>query len=142
VTLDGSAVLVGGGLTAVAFCGYWLAYRRRARRLAAMRRQAAAVGRACSFCGLAEDEVRGLVPGAGPSSAMKICDECIDLCRDIIAEEVEQEDGPDARSPADALTCSFCGQDDADVGKLIAGPDERYICDECVERGSEALARQ
>lgn len=39
----------------------------------------------CSFCNRSQEEVRKLI--AGPS--VYICDECIDLCNDIIAEEVE-----------------------------------------------------
>jgi ATP-dependent Clp protease ATP-binding subunit ClpX len=41
----------------------------------------------CSFCGKKQDEVRKLI--AGPS--VYICDECIELCNDIIAEENERE---------------------------------------------------
>jgi len=41
----------------------------------------------CSFCGKSQEEVRKLV--AGPS--VYICDECIELCNDIIAEEQERE---------------------------------------------------
>jgi ATP-dependent Clp protease ATP-binding subunit ClpX len=43
----------------------------------------------CSFCGKSQDEVRKLI--AGPT--VYICDECIDLCNDIIAEECDQEEG-------------------------------------------------
>ena len=39
----------------------------------------------CSFCGKSQDDVRKLV--AGPS--VYICDECIDLCNDILSEELE-----------------------------------------------------
>ena len=39
----------------------------------------------CSFCGKSQDEVRKLI--AGPT--VYICDECIDLCNDIIAEECD-----------------------------------------------------
>ena len=42
----------------------------------------------CSFCGKSQDEVRKLI--AGPT--VYICDECIDLCNDIIQEECDQED--------------------------------------------------
>ncbi|MCK4739679.1 MAG: ATP-dependent Clp protease ATP-binding subunit ClpX [Deltaproteobacteria bacterium] len=42
----------------------------------------------CSFCSKRQDEVRKLV--AGPM--VYICDECIGLCNDIIAEEYEKED--------------------------------------------------
>jgi len=42
----------------------------------------------CSFCGKSQDEVKKLI--AGPS--VYICDECIDLCNDIIAEEYERSE--------------------------------------------------
>jgi ATP-dependent Clp protease ATP-binding subunit ClpX len=48
----------------------------------------------CSFCGKSQDEVRKLI--AGPT--VYICDECIDLCNDIIAEECDQEEGLTAAS--------------------------------------------
>lgn len=41
----------------------------------------------CSFCGKSEHEVRKLI--AGPS--VYICDECVDLCNDIIREEVQSK---------------------------------------------------
>lgn len=47
----------------------------------------------CSFCGKSQHEVRKLI--AGPS--VFICDECVDLCNDIIREEV-QENSPDSTS--------------------------------------------
>jgi ATP-dependent Clp protease ATP-binding subunit ClpX len=47
----------------------------------------------CSFCGKSQKEVKKLV--AGPAGVY-ICEECIGLCNDIIAEEVEAE----AESPA------------------------------------------
>ena len=42
----------------------------------------------CSFCGKSQREVRKLI--AGPT--VYICDECISLCNDIIAEEIEAEE--------------------------------------------------
>jgi ATP-dependent Clp protease ATP-binding subunit ClpX len=41
----------------------------------------------CSFCGKSQHEVRKLI--AGPS--VFICDECVDLCNDIIREEIRGE---------------------------------------------------
>jgi len=41
----------------------------------------------CSFCGKSQDEVRKLI--AGPS--VYVCDECVELCNDIIREELEGE---------------------------------------------------
>ncbi|MEP4147792.1 MAG: ATP-dependent Clp protease ATP-binding subunit ClpX [Halioglobus sp.] len=43
----------------------------------------------CSFCGKSQHEVRKLI--AGPS--VFICDECVDLCNDIIREEVQESSG-------------------------------------------------
>ncbi|MEY4712841.1 MAG: hypothetical protein RIS88_2291 [Pseudomonadota bacterium] len=40
----------------------------------------------CSFCGKSQHEVKKLI--AGPS--VFICDECIDLCNDIVREELPQ----------------------------------------------------
>ena len=42
----------------------------------------------CSFCGKSQHEVRKLI--AGPS--VFVCDECVDLCNDIIREEVQGKD--------------------------------------------------
>ncbi len=55
----------------------------------------------CSFCGKSQDEVKKLI--AGPS--VYICDECIQLCNEIIAEEYTQESeegsSSDLLKPAD-----------------------------------------
>lgn len=48
----------------------------------------------CSFCNRTQEEVRKLI--AGPS--VYICDECIELCNDIIAEEVDHEEAPQSNS--------------------------------------------
>ncbi|MDZ7924216.1 MAG: ATP-dependent Clp protease ATP-binding subunit ClpX [Marinagarivorans sp.] len=50
----------------------------------------------CSFCGKSQHEVRKLI--AGPS--VFICDECVDLCNDIIREEVQESESEGA---SDAL---------------------------------------
>ena len=42
----------------------------------------------CSFCGKSQHEVRKLI--AGPS--VFVCDECVDLCNDIIREEMQEKD--------------------------------------------------
>ncbi|MEI3338729.1 MAG: ATP-dependent Clp protease ATP-binding subunit ClpX [Eubacterium sp.] len=43
----------------------------------------------CSFCGKSQDQVRKLI--AGPNGAY-ICDECVDICNEIIEEELEEYD--------------------------------------------------
>ena len=49
----------------------------------------------CSFCGKSQKEVKKLI--AGPT--VYICDECIGLCNDIIAEEVEREESLTTNAP-------------------------------------------
>jgi ATP-dependent Clp protease ATP-binding subunit ClpX len=70
----------------------------------------------CSFCGKSQKEVKKLI--AGPT--VYICDECIELCNDIIAEEYGQEEarGPSSRvlKPKEikaALDEYVIGQDEA-----------------------------
>jgi len=70
----------------------------------------------CSFCGKSQDEVRKLI--AGPS--VFICDECVDLCNDIIREEIQeaepQEESDHLPTPAElsaALDEYVIGQDRA-----------------------------
>ena len=43
----------------------------------------------CSFCGKSQHEVRKLI--AGPS--VFVCDECVELCNDIIREEIQEQGG-------------------------------------------------
>lgn len=43
----------------------------------------------CSFCGKSQEQVRKLI--AGPNGAY-ICDECVDICAEIIEEELEEEE--------------------------------------------------
>lgn len=69
----------------------------------------------CSFCGKTQEEVRKLV--AGPS--VYICDECVDLCNDILSEELEQSSTysstrvPTPREIKDFLDRHIIGQEKA-----------------------------
>src|SRR5712671_1726340 len=66
----------------------------------------------CSFCGKGQREVRKLI--AGPT--VYICDECIKLCNDIIAEESEREENrPAVALPAPVEIKSFL--DDYVIGQ-------------------------
>ena len=47
----------------------------------------------CSFCGKSQKEVKKLI--AGPT--VYICDECIGLCNDIIAEEIDREESKETK---------------------------------------------
>jgi len=55
----------------------------------------------CSFCGKSQNEVRKLI--AGPS--VFICDECVDLCNDIIREEVQEARGRPFLSATNVSIC-------------------------------------
>jgi len=77
----------------------------------------------CSFCGKSQHEVRKLI--AGPS--VFICDECVDLCNDIIREEVQENTTEDAgdRLPVpheikETLNDYVIGQDRAKVVLSVA----------------------
>ena len=70
----------------------------------------------CSFCGKSQHEVRKLI--AGPS--VFVCDECVDLCNDIIREEIQEQEssGEDRKLPSpqeikDTLDEYVIGQDKA-----------------------------
>jgi ATP-dependent Clp protease ATP-binding subunit ClpX len=65
----------------------------------------------CSFCGKSQHEVRKLI--AGPS--VFICDECIELCNDIIREETQGEQG------------SKSAKSDLPVPKEIRGILDQYV---------------
>lgn len=54
----------------------------------------------CSFCNKTEDQVRKLI--AGPSGVY-ICDECVEICSEIIEEELEDEYGADDENAINLL---------------------------------------
>ncbi|MGK2915262.1 MAG: ATP-dependent Clp protease ATP-binding subunit ClpX [Porticoccaceae bacterium] len=62
----------------------------------------------CSFCGKSQHEVRKLI--AGPS--VFICDECVDLCNDIISEEIRDAETTEAgdRLPIPQAICDILDQ--------------------------------
>ena len=78
----------------------------------------------CSFCGKSQHEVRKLI--AGPS--VFICDECVELCNDIIREEIQQADnqkgaGSDLPTPheiSDILDQYVIGQSQAKKALAVA----------------------
>ena len=76
----------------------------------------------CSFCGKTQDQVRKLVAGQG----VYICDECVELCAEIVEEEVgldehfELKDVPKPREIQGILDEYIIGQDRAKKSLAVA----------------------
>ncbi|AME07927.1 ATP-dependent protease ATP-binding subunit ClpX [Bacillus siamensis] len=76
----------------------------------------------CSFCGKTQDQVRKLVAGPG----VYICDECIELCTEIVEEElgteeeVEFKDVPKPHEIREILNEYVIGQDQAKKSLAVA----------------------
>jgi ATP-dependent Clp protease ATP-binding subunit ClpX len=76
----------------------------------------------CSFCGKTQDQVRKLVAGPG----VYICDECIELCTEIVEEElgteeeVEFKDVPKPKEICEILDEYVIGQDQAKKSLSVA----------------------
>ncbi|CAI2618925.1 ATP-dependent Clp protease ATP-binding subunit ClpX [Apilactobacillus kunkeei] len=76
----------------------------------------------CSFCGKSQDQVKKIVAGPG----VYICNECIDLCKDIVDEELAQENTDTtikSLSPkeiVDKLNDYVIGQDEAKKTLAVA----------------------
>lgn len=76
----------------------------------------------CSFCGKSQEQVRKLVAGPG----VYICDECIELCTEIVEEELGHEEEldlkeiPKPREIRDILDQYVIGQDQAKKSLSVA----------------------
>ena len=77
----------------------------------------------CSFCGKSQKQVKKLIAGPG----VYICDECIDLCNEIIEEELNEAsdvqlgDLPKPREIFDFLDEYVIGQDTAKKALAVVG---------------------
>ncbi len=98
----------------------------------------------CSFCGKSQKEVKKLI--AGPT--VYICDECIGLCNDIIAEEVDKEEPvvgstaiPKPREIKTILDDYVIGQDQAKRALSVAVYNHYKRIDSRVNAGDVELAK-
>ena len=93
----------------------------------------------CSFCHKAQEDVRKLI--AGPS--VFICDECLEVCNDIVADDPQLSPGPDVRNGLEprqfpelpvsgpAVPCALCRlPTPTDDGVLI--PNRGVLCPGCI----------
>ena len=82
----------------------------------------------CSFCNKTQDQVKKLIAG---HNGVYICDECVEICSDILDEEFETE--ADEKEVVDGMNINLLkpkqikeflddyviGQDDAKIGKIV-----------------------
>ncbi len=87
----------------------------------------------CSFCNKSQEDVKRLI--TGPAAA--ICDECVDICEEILLDPIASTTAPEARS-APAVRCSLCGLPAASE-QAIAIEDRGALCAGCVGAVRAAL---
>lgn len=99
----------------------------------------------CSFCNKRQEDVRKLI--AGPT--VYICDECVEVCNDIIADDARSEDlardPADAQTPAkvslaDASQCRLCGMPTL-LREALAVENRGFLCAGCADAVDAALAK-
>lgn len=100
----------------------------------------------CSSCSLSQERVKVFLNlGRG----VLLCDGCIALCITILDEEGITTDDEGAKpnerflysdySNRKHYHCSFCQKEQEEVARLIAMPNNLYICNRCVGRCNAAL---
>ena len=88
----------------------------------------------CSFCGKEQHEVKKLVAGL----SVFICDECVELCSGIIAEERESDANGAAGStvsdgnPKAERLCGIC-MEPRETDELVFLPHAAYLCATCLD---------
>ena len=75
----------------------------------------------CSFCGKTEDQVRKLI--AGPDGSY-ICDECVDICAEIIEEEFENEEETGAAEETEQINLLKPEELKAFLDDYVIGQDQ------------------
>ena len=83
----------------------------------------------CWFCGRDNARVVVLAQDGMPC----ICDECLGMCREILADTTwkHEKESPCRRCGAVEHPCSFCGALKSNGARVISGPHV-FICEECV----------
>lgn len=100
----------------------------------------------CSFCNKSQHEVRKLI--AGPSVA--ICDECIDVCYDIIADDARtaelgnaSQDTTPAETVASSrsfqIVCALCGLPVV-IDEALGIEERGFLCAGCADAVEAAIA--
>ncbi len=85
----------------------------------------------CSFCSKSQAEVAKLI--AGPD--VHICEECVDRCNDVLAEEVDAPETPSAEVRMivpTGLSCGLC-RFPVEAGGFAMVPDRGPLCAACLD---------
>ena len=100
----------------------------------------------CSFCAKSEDDVRQLI--AGPS--VYICNECVDVCVVVIADDAQYRRRVDAgdRMPDEQRghnqpfkrACALCGLP-VSLDEAVSIKQRGFLCRECVDAVDTAIAK-
>lgn len=85
----------------------------------------------CSYCGRESTEVRLLIKGPQPN----ICDRCVDLAEEALAEEALS--GPPTSTRG--TPCGFCGQDIRDTFLFASTRTTAMICGDCLSLAREII---
>jgi ClpX C4-type zinc finger len=98
---------------------------------------------ACSFCGKGRDKVRKLI--AGPH--VYICDECVELCEDILQEEYESElstvHEQSSSQPGmlkHSASCAICRLPTS-ISELLPIAERGFLCAACLEAVQRAAGQ-
>ena len=97
----------------------------------------------CSFCNKKHDDVRKLI--AGPT--VFICNECVDICVEIIADDSRMTPGPAiealpaAAMPAHYVRCSLCPMP-VPVEDALPVANRGALCPGCVREIQVAIAER
>jgi len=89
----------------------------------------------CSFCAKGEHEVPRLIAGLG----VQICNECVELCSGIIADESERKQAGSLHKQE--RLCGVC-MEARDSDELIFLPHAAYLCPGCLEELQVVRERQ
>jgi hypothetical protein len=102
----------------------------------------------CSFCNKSQSEVRKLI--VGPSLSVFICDECVETCRDVIADEAQAaasaggDDAAGIHGREDSHlrgACALCGLPVLLDEALPIG-ERGFLCRGCVDAVEAAIAEE
>ena len=83
----------------------------------------------CSFCKKTSSSVKKIIVGA----RAKICDECVELCIESIADTQHDKEKVEDKAKDERIKCSFCGKSNSEVSIILTESDNCNICNECVK---------